>query len=144
MDLIRTGAILTLVDHNLLSIAEFPRNINTSVDLRSKVKEVYRQHFNDCGSHGFCAAYSIVCEPNFKPSRHFLYYVSRTFGDDLSPNARIDTGIAGHTAIDGYLRNGICSEHTWPYIDGNVFLKPSQQAYDEAESQKNKIKAPLA
>jgi C1A family cysteine protease len=64
----------------------------------------------------------------FEPSRLFAYYNART-----DENKNIDSGASIRDGIKGLAKYGICDTKTWPEDIAKFNIKPSEEAYLEAQ-----------
>jgi C1A family cysteine protease len=109
-----------------------------SVDLRTKCPPVYDQ-----GQLGSCTANAIggaiqfdrlkqQLEPDFVPSRLFIYYNERVIENDVSA----DNGAQIRDGIKAVATVGACDEKLWPYDINKFAQKPPQAAYSAAADTK--------
>jgi C1A family cysteine protease len=109
------------------SVQELPNHI----DLKSKCGRIFDQgDIGSCTSQAISSAY-MFDDPHFEPSRLYLYYKERV--KDGDPNN--DNGSTIQTAID-CAKNGICSEHSWPYHPRKYKESPPKHCDDEAKHHK--------
>jgi hypothetical protein len=99
------------------------------VDLRPKFPPVYEQ-----GKIGSCSAFALCSifeydTINFKGSRLFLYYNERALINETNE----DKGAYLSDGIYSLKINGICDEKYWEYKIENLFLKPTNEAYEKAK-----------
>ena len=107
-------------------------NVNVlpkTVDLRSKMSEVYdQQSLGSCTGNGVASIVQHL-DLNFMPSRLFIYYNERllenTIMEDAGANIR-----DGIKTINQY---GVCSENDWIYDIKKFTEKPSDKCYLEAQ-----------
>jgi len=118
-------------------------------DLRNEfMPDVYDQ-----GSLGSCTANAIAgavqyvrrkypqTEPDFMPSRLFIYYNERA----IEHTVPLDNGAQLRDGVKSVSKFGVCPEPLWPYnaapadeithlfpSDSRAVLKPEQQCFDEA------------
>jgi len=82
-----------------------------------------------CTANALLAAFRLQApNPQWDPSRLFLYYATRERGHRI--------GLEGAYLDDGYAvlqQQGVCAEKTWPYITQQVDVKPPGNAYAEAK-----------
>lgn len=104
------------------------------VDLRAKCPDVYNQ-----GQLGSCTANAIGgavqfdrmkqnLQPDFVPSRLFIYYNERVMENSVP----IDAGAQIRDGIKSVATLGVCDEELWPYDIGKFADKPSDAAYQAA------------
>lgn len=67
-------------------------------------------------------------EPNFVPSRLFIYYNERLMEGTVSE----DAGAQIRDGIKSVVSQGVCPEPMWPYSDADFPVKPPQPCYDVA------------
>jgi C1A family cysteine protease len=67
--------------------------------------------------------------PYVDHSRLFIYYNERI----LDGSVNEDSGAYLRDGIKTLAKQGVCSESTWPYLESNLFLKPTNTAYNEAK-----------
>jgi C1A family cysteine protease len=99
------------------------------VDLRSKFPVAYDQ-----GKIGSCSAFALCSifdydNKNFKGSRLFLYYNER----DLINEVDKDNGAYLSDGIKSLKINGICEDKYWEYKIENIYIKPPDEAYENAK-----------
>lgn len=63
----------------------------------------------------------------FQPSRLYMYYFARK--NTKKPSLK--------TLLKSIRKYGVCSEKTWPYVEGNILKEPSAEAQTEAQKYKN-------
>jgi C1A family cysteine protease len=110
-----------------------PRNVN----LQSGMPGIYDQ-----GQAGSCTANALAAlvqydqmrqkRTDWVPSRLFVYYLERY----LEHTTRVDAGASLRDGMKVLRKYGVCPETTWPYDLNNLFIKPSQQALNEALQEK--------
>lgn len=145
----RYGWIPDLPDHrDFLYAAPIPtlRALPTSVDLRPQCPPVYDQ-----GQLGSCTGNAIAgaihfdrlkqkLDPNFAPSRLFIYYNER----DMEGTVDTDSGAQIRDGMKSVSQQGACSEEVWPYDISKFAIKPSQNGYDTALQHKAKVYSRLS
>ena len=112
-----------------------------SVDLRSKFSSVKNQ-----GQQGSCLAFTLTSifeymmrnslQEDCDLSEAFLYYNARNLDENDDVNVNIDKGSRFHPSIDSLRKYGIALEKCWPYNENIYNLKPSEEAYKDAETRK--------
>lgn len=111
-----------------------------SADLRPGCSPVENQlNTNSCTGHAITAAleYDEIAElPEGQPFQHysrlFVYYNERVLEGDPDE----DGGAMIRDGIKSVAKNGICYEDLWPFAEDRVLLKPSMEAYQQAEAHK--------
>ena len=114
----------------LVSVTKLPDKI----DLRPLCPPVYDQ-----GSLGSCTANAIAAaiqverlkqksEPDFIPSRLFIYYNERAIEHTLAS----DSGAQIRDGIKSIATQGDCPESEWPYEIAKFTNKPTAQCYRDA------------
>ena len=86
---------------------------------------------NSCTANAICTAWRYAqhfVEPGFIPSRLFVYYNER-YVERTTP---LDNGAKISDGCISLLKNGVCSEQTWPYDPEREPILPPRYAYDEA------------
>lgn len=86
-----------------------------------------------CTANAFCAAFRILAAVSgkfagFQPSRLFFYYNERVVEGTVAEDAGADI-IDGENYV---VKNGICKESSWPYIESRFSAKPPVGCYKEA------------
>lgn len=107
------------------------------VDLRGKCPDVYDQ-----GDLGSCTGNAIAAAVEFDmmkqgetpiiPSRLFIYYNERVMEGDVGQ----DNGAQIRDGITSIAMNGVCDEALWPYDTSQFTVKPSDDAYANAQAHK--------
>lgn len=102
-----------------------------------------------CSANAVAAAFEFLTikegrEPDFMPSRLFIYYNTRS--NAVPPTIEYDSGAYLRDTIKTVKLNGTCSETTWPYDDTPVgadhkwpagspaSTKPSDDCYDSGRT----------
>jgi C1A family cysteine protease len=106
-----------------------------TVDLRSKCPPVYDQGaLGSCTANAIAAAFEFDLlkqgNPDFTPSRLFIYYNERAIEGTIKSDA------GGHLrdGIKSVAKSGVCHEPLWPYDIKQFAKKPPQPAYKEAST----------
>ena len=120
--------------HPLFSL---PTRISTKsiVDLRSNLPPPYDQgSLGSCTANALCAAYQFLDKSMGIPSRLFVYYNERDLLVHTDEDTNEDSGAYLSDGIDCLVKNGVCSEASWPYIITNFSVKPPPVCYEQALS----------
>ena len=123
--------------HPLFASASTPIYKVTSkmVDLRSKLPPAYNQgNIGSCTANALCAAYQFLDKSMGIPSRLFVYYNGRDQIETTDEDTNEDSGAYLSDGIACLVKNGVCAEASWPYIESNFSVKPSPECYTEALS----------
>lgn len=108
--------------------------IRESVDLRDMARVVQSQSdLGSCTAQAIVAAYEILLKHEYPSdfaelSPLFVYYNTRM--EDGTINE--DTGAYLRDALKALGRYGVCTEEAWPYDPKRFNLKPSAEAYRNA------------
>ncbi len=110
----------------------------TNIDLSHDFTPVKNQGpVGACTTFAVTAVYEHILKKNDRAdhdlSERFLYYNARETDDRLDKE-----GVSISTAIRSIGDKGICSEEKWPYSFDEYNTKPSDDAYQDAESRKIK------
>ena len=81
----------------------------------------------NAGLYAFKRVLQINGQPDFEPSRLFVYYNARS--EDTKNE---DAGASIRDMIKGLAKYGVCSEEKWKYIINKFAEKPSVEAFLEA------------
>lgn len=103
------------------------------VDLRQYLTEIEdQQNTNSCVANAVAGAYEYLVkkheERDYDVSRLFIYYNARDLG-----GIEGDNGSMIADAIEGLRNHGACAEDSWPFAQGKVNKRPTDEAYEEAE-----------
>lgn len=106
---------------------------SSRVDLRDACPPIYNQgELGSCTANAICGAYQYDVnkqgEPEFAPSRLFLYYNERSIDGTIKE----DVGSSLKTGIDAVTQQGVCEEVMWPYDVKKYNVKPSDDCYENA------------
>ncbi len=116
------------LNFSLLSEEELPKE----VDLSTLIPETWDQkQIGSCVGHGTGMAVlyqSRKQNREIDPSRLFLYYNARL----IQGWQNEDSGCYIRDAFKTLNKEGVCKESTWPYIEREVFTRPSISSYTEA------------
>jgi len=104
-----------------------------SVDLRKECPKVYNQYdLGSCTANALGAAFQFEQikqnQPDFVPSRLFIYYNERV----LEGTVNEDAGAMIRDGIKTMVKEGVCPEDMWPYRTGKFRKRPPQECYTEA------------
>jgi hypothetical protein len=99
------------------------------MDMRKQYPPIVNQGgIGACTSAVLAAAYHCLYPEEPIGSRLFLYYNER----DADGNVDIDRGSTLAVGVRSLIEKGMCSDKTWPYLESNISIKPSDKAYEEA------------
>lgn len=91
-------------------------------------------NIGSCVSNASCLAMMYALQrqndPNWIPSRLFLYYVTRMLENTTSE----DSGCQVRDAVKALAKFGVCSEISDPYVTEKFAIKPSDDCFAEALS----------
>lgn len=127
-DSIKTRRINAFFKSNLA------KNLPNIIDLRSEWGPCYDQgSIGSCVSNSCIGAIRYVARKmnlgSFEGSRLFNYYNSRALYFDTQK----DTGSYSSAAYEAVRIFGLCKESIWPYDVNKFTIKPSDQAFSEAD-----------
>jgi C1A family cysteine protease len=130
------GWIPDVPDHRDLMLAALVsvERLPSKVDLRALCPPVYDQ-----GALGSCTANAIAgaiqaerrkqeLEPDFTPSRLFIYYNERAMENTILS----DSGAQIRDGIKSIATQGDCPEAEWPYDIAKFSNKPTAKCYNDA------------
>jgi len=105
-----------------------------SVNLIPLLPPVYdQQQEGSCTANMTCAAldyaHSKAHGGFLTPSRQFQYYNARL----LEGTTKSDAGASIRDAIKAAATYGICPESEWPYVESNLYHKPTAKCYTDAK-----------
>ena len=115
-----------------------PRRIVVSLpprmDLRPQMPPVYDQgQLGSCTSNAIGGAFEFELlkqsEPDFVPSRLFIYYNERV----IERTVDTDSGAQLRDGMKTLAKQGVCPETMWPYIISQFATEPSAACYAEAK-----------
>jgi C1A family cysteine protease len=123
-------------DHLYAAPTAMLKKLPAAVDLRSKFPPPYDQ-----GELGSCTGNAIAGaiqfgrrkqkqKPDFTPARLFIYYNERA----MEGTVNVDSGAQIRDGIKSVVKQGACSEKTWPYVITKFTVKPPPPAYQEASN----------
>ena len=111
-------------------------DLPNKVDLRNKIRNIFRQDFNDCVANSTSNLISSLDHDTqyikYIPSRLYIYYNARS----IDGSQCFDEGCMIRNAMKTLSRDSFVSEESFRYIPQNVFIPPSLQVYDEAKRNK--------
>jgi C1A family cysteine protease len=115
------------------AVRPVPAQLPPAVDLRSLCSPVESQGgLNSCTGNALAGALEFLerkDEVHFDDvSRLFIYYNERV----LEHSVRSDDGAALRDGIKTLVKQGVCSEKKWPYIEAKWGAKPTPACYKEA------------
>ena len=110
-----------------------PQVLPPLIDLRDLCPPIYNQGtLGSCTAQALGAAYQFEQmkqkRPNFLPSRLFIYYNERV----LEGSVNEDAGAMIRTGIKTMVKEGVCPETMWKYIESRFKKKPCPDCYKEA------------
>jgi C1A family cysteine protease len=105
-----------------------------AVDLRPQMPAVYDQGaLGSCTSNAIGGAFEFELlkqkEPDFVPSRLFIYYNERV----IERTVDTDSGAQLRDGMKTLANQGVCPEPLWPYVISQVAAKPTPECYAEAK-----------
>lgn len=108
-----------------------------SVDLRSKMPEVYDQgELGSCTANALAACFEYENKKenknDFVPSRLFIYYNERVIENSVDS----DEGASLYDGIKSLQKSGVCPENMWPYNISQFKIKPPKICYKTAAKHK--------
>ena len=120
-------------DQLYATIAKPPKKLPAKVDLTAGCSPV-----EDQGQLGSCTANALVGNLEFlevkagKPvsdlSRLFVYYNERVMEGSVND----DAGAMLRDGVKSLVKQGVCTEKTWPYVIGKFAAKPPAACYKQA------------
>ena len=120
-------------DHLYGAVHRIPKKLPPKIDLRPLCSPI-----EDQGTLGSCTGNALVGaleylekknKVDFKDlSRLFIYYNERA----LENSVAIDSGAQIRDGIKTLVKQGVCSEKSWPYIISKFAIKPPSSCYKEA------------
>jgi C1A family cysteine protease len=114
----------------VVSLAALPQK----VDLRPQCPPVYDQEqLGSATANSIAVAIQfdrrkLDLEPDFVPSRLFIYYNARLIENTVNS----DSGAMIRNAIKSVARQGVCRETAWPYDITRFDEKPDEDCYHDA------------
>lgn len=120
---------------------EAHENVKPSVDLHVNFRPIQNQ-----GQQGSCLSFTLTSIFEYMLRTHnieecdlseaFLYYNARNLDSTDDTDVTIDGGSRFHPAIESLMQYGIALERLCPYNDKICSVRPSKEAYDDAENRK--------
>ncbi|HLB10150.1 MAG TPA: C1 family peptidase, partial [Gemmatimonadaceae bacterium] len=106
----------------------------SAVDLRPQMPAVYDQgELGSCTANAIGGAFEFDLlkqgEPDFVPSRLFIYYNERV----IERTVNEDSGAQLRDGMKTLAKQGVCAEPLWPYVLSRFATKPSAECYAEAK-----------
>lgn len=120
-------------DHVYAAPMAMLKKLPAAVDLRSKFPPPYDQgQLGSCTGNAIAAAVQFgrrkqKQKPDFIPSRLFIYYNERA----MEGTVKVDGGAQIRDGIKSVVKQGACSEKTWPYQISDFTVKPPAAAFKE-------------
>jgi len=111
-----------------------PRDLPPMIDLRPLCPPVYNQGgIGSCTANALGAAYQFEQmkqrRSNFIPSRLFIYYNERAMEGTINQ----DAGAMIRDGIKTMVKEGVCPETEWQYIENKFKIKPPDSCYKTAQ-----------
>ena len=97
------------------------------VDLRGKIKTVFKQSWNDCSANVISNVVQSLKDDGKVVSRLFQYYNSRFVSE---PDFITDNGATYRDALKALQKFGFVNEEEWDYTDKHVNTSPSDEVYN--------------
>lgn len=108
--------------------------LSLRVDLRGQCPPIYDQGaLGSCTANGIGGAMQFErakqkLEPDFIPSRLFIYYNERV----IEHTVKSDSGAMIRDGIKSVAKDGVCPEDEWPYTIEKFAAKPPRRCYKSA------------
>jgi C1A family cysteine protease len=104
------------------------------VDLRAGMPAIYDQgQLGSCTANAISGAFEFEMlkqeEPDFMPSRLFIYYNERVIERTVDE----DSGAQLRDGMKTVSNQGVCPESLWPYVLSQFATKPTPECYTEAK-----------
>jgi len=96
------------------------------VDLRGKIKTVFKQCWNDCSANVISNVVMSLKDDDKAVSRLFQYYNSRFVAD---PDFITDNGATYRDALKALQKFGFVNEEEWDYSDDHVNTPPTDEVF---------------
>jgi C1A family cysteine protease len=133
----RFGWVPDLPDQRDFAFRVPPRvvvSLPPRVDLRPQMPPVYDQgQLGSCTSNAIGGAFEFELlkqkEPDFIPSRLFIYYNERV----IERTVDTDSGAQLRDGMKTLAKQGVCPEPMWPYVLSEFATKPTPECYAEAK-----------
>jgi len=115
------------------AVRKAPAKLPSKVDLRPMCSPVENQgNLGSCTANALAGALEFLERKDGVPfidfSRLFIYYNERVIEDSVN----FDDGAALRDGIKTLVKQGACSETTWPYLVSKFKTKPNPVSYKEA------------
>jgi C1A family cysteine protease len=106
----------------------------STVDLRAGMPAIYDQgQLGSCTANAIGGAFEFEMlkqeEPDFLPSRLFIYYNERVIERTVDE----DAGAQLRDGMKTVANQGVCPEPQWPYVLSQFAIKPTAACYTEAK-----------
>lgn len=110
-----------------------PHELPSMVDLRNMCPPVYNQGgVGSCTANALGAAFQFEQikqkKQDFIPSRLFIYYNERAMEGTVNE----DSGAMIRDGIKTMVKEGVCPESMWEYIENRFRIKPNDECYKTA------------
>jgi C1A family cysteine protease len=108
-------------------------DLPASVDLRAGCPAIYDQgELNSCTANAIAGAFEFEllkqAQPDFTPSRLFIYYNERVIENSVNT----DAGAYNRDGLNTVSNQGVCTEDSWPYNISEFAQKPYESCYQAA------------
>ena len=115
------------------ALRAIPARLPRSVDLRPLCSPVENQgNLNSCSGNALAGALEFLEKkdkvPFMRLSRLFIYYNGRA----VEHRTHSDSGATIRDGIKTLVKQGVCPENRWPYLQSKVLVKPVPACYKEA------------
>jgi C1A family cysteine protease len=130
---VKFGWVRDLPDHRDFKFkVTTPIELPTKVDMRDLCPPVYNQgNLGSCTAQALGAAFQFEQmrqkKPNWIPSKLFIYYNERVVEGTINE----DAGAMIRTGIKSMVKEGVCPETMWKYIEHKFKIKPPKPCYVE-------------
>ena len=120
-------------DIHYSSVYRIPKKLPKKIDLRSLCPTVEDQgKLGSCTAHALTGALEVLEKkdgiPVVQMSRLFLYYNERAIENTIPS----DNGARIRDGIKSLVKQGVCTEDSWPYLIDNFQSKPTDDCYRNA------------
>ncbi len=107
----------------------------SAIDLRAQMPPIYDQgQLGSCTANAIGGAFEFELlkqgEPDFMPSRLFIYYNERVIERTVSE----DSGAQLRDGMKTLAKQGACPEPLWPYVLSRFATKPPASCYAQAKT----------